>query len=133
MGIKSLRGQSAVEFMILVGAVLVFMVAFFGALEANRADKLRESRENFLNDVALSVRDEVNLAYSASDGYEREFIVPNKAFGLEFNITFVGTSVYLRTIDGKYALAQPINNVTGEIKTGSNIIRKNNGLVYLNQ
>jgi hypothetical protein len=131
--LKNTRAQSAVEFMIIVGAMMVFMVAFLGALEANRADKIRENRDILLNDVAMSIQDEVNLAYSASDGYARNFNVIGDAYGSSFNASIRDNSVFVRTDDGKHAVAQPIMNVSGDIKIGQNVIEKINGTVYLNR
>ena len=86
-----------------------------------------------LDEIALGVRDEINLAAGATDGYSREFIVPDNVLGLAFNISLVGNFIYLKTIDDKYALAYPAQNLTGYAKTGSNIIERINGTIYLNR
>lgn len=126
-------GQSAVEFMIIIGGILVFVIGFFVAIEINRADSVYEKRTTYMEDVALSIKDEINLAHSASDGYSRNFRVPGNAFGLEFNATIREDFVYLQSADGRHSMAYPILNVTGDVEMGNNLIEKINGTVYLNR
>ena len=126
-------GQSSAEFIIIIGGILIFVIGFFVAIEANRADKVNENRNLYMNDAALAIKDEINLAHSASDGYSRNFRVPGNAFGIEFNATIREDFVYLYSYDGKHSLAYPILNVTGEVEIGENTIEKINGSVYLNR
>lgn len=127
------RGQSAIELVVLVIFVMIFFSAFLAALQINRADMVREKRVIFMNDVAMSVRDEINLATSSVDGYIRTFNVPSDAFGLPINVSIQENFVYVMSIDGRNALVQPILNVSGNLSSGTNFIRRANGSVYLNR
>ena len=125
------RGQSSIEFFVLVGAVLFFFVTFLLAIQANIADNIRAKIEISLREAALSVQDEIALASASSDGYTRYFLLPNEIEGIGYEINIVEDSVYAR-IEDRYALALPVFNVTGDVQKGDNLIRKSNGAVYLN-
>ena len=127
------KGQSAIEFFILIGVVLFFFVVFLFAIESHGADKARERLNLAGRDIALSVQDEIIFASESSDGYMREFDVPDKMDGgVGYDINLIDGYVYLKSTDEKYALALPVLNVTGNINKGKNTIRKLNGIVYLN-
>ncbi len=126
------EGQSSIEFMIIVAAVLFFFSSFVFFLQVNISDEVMQERQQVMMNIARAVQEEILLALSASDGYERTFFLPERAINLEYNISFVANSVYLQTLDGKHALALPVANITGDINVGSNTIRKVNGSVYLN-
>lgn len=130
---KNKKGQSAIEFFILVGVVMFFFVTFLFAIESQGADKARERLNLAGRDIALSVQDEIIFATESSDGYMREFDVPAKMDGgVDYDVNLTDGYVYLKSTDGKYALALPVLNVTGNINKGKNTIKKDKGIVYLN-
>lgn len=126
------RGQSAIEFMIIVGTVFFLFIAFLGALASQRTDALFNQRDTELKEIALIMQDEINLAQSSRDGYQRSFLIPYEVSGLAYTINTTGGFVYVRTIDNRHALALPIANVTGFARLGSNTLRKQNSTVLLN-
>lgn len=130
---KNKIGQSAIEFFILVGVVMFFFVTFLFAIESQGADKAQERINLAGRDIALSVQDEIIFASESSDGYMREFDVPDKMDGgVDYEINLLDGYVYLKSVDGRYALALPVLNVTGNVNKGKNTIKKNNGIVRLN-
>ncbi len=133
MEAMSKKSQSAIEFMIIVIALMFLMILLFAAIEENRASRVNSQRDLFMNDLAISIRDEINLAHSASEGYSRIFKVPGEAFGVEFNASIREGDIYLASYDGRHALAHAVANVTGDVKIGDNYIEKINGSVYLNR
>lgn len=127
------QAQSAIEFVILIGFILFFFTVFFLAIQGNMADKLKEKQNLAIKEVALTVQDEINLASRSSDGYYREFKIPEKISNKDYDINITEDMVYVRTQDGKSAIALPVATVTGGIDTGENIIKKENGEVKLNE
>ncbi len=128
---KKKKGQSAIELIIIFGVVLLFFVLFFTVIEMNQSEKNKENRDLLLQNVALDVRDEINIAAGASEGYSRNFTIPEKVYGMDYNIIITDTGdVYLYSQD--YAVSFKASNVTGTVKKGTNTIRKENGEVYLN-
>jgi hypothetical protein len=129
--VKNQRGQSAIEFIIVLGVVLFFFVLFFGAIKISQGDKEKENRDMLFQNIALDVRDEINIASGASDGYYRDFTIPQNVLGTDYeiNLTDIGY-VYLKS--ERYAVSYKAVRINGDIQKGVNIIRKENGQVYLN-
>lgn len=126
------KSQSSTEFIIIAGFVLFFFTIFFLAIKGNMSEKIRERQDLAVKEIAITVQDEINLASSSSDGYYREFTVPNKVNGKDYDVNLIDELVYVNTTDGNYAIALPVQNVTGNIKKGNNIIKKEDGEVKLN-
>lgn len=128
----NIKGQSALEFFILVGAVLFFFVIFLsaiqGVLDKQKADLNNQNFEN----IAQIVKEEIGFASSSTDGYYRYFEVPDKINGLDYDIRIIEGSVYLNSTIGKYSIALSVDKVQGDIVRGINLISKNSGVVYLN-
>ena len=126
------RGQSAIEFLILVGAMLFVFVLFLGLFQKNIGEKIVEKRNYALTELALTIQNEINLASEASNGYSRTFEIPKDILGSDYDVNITSGMVYARTRDGVHALALPAQNVTGDMNKTSNTIRKVNGTIYLN-
>jgi hypothetical protein len=130
--LNSKRSQSAIEFFILTGFLLFSFTIFFVAIQGNMEDKLRERQELAIKNVAITVQDEINLASQSMEGYYRQFKIPENINGKEYEINATEGLVYVKTLDGKYALALPVKKITGDVQKGNNIIKKENGIVKLN-
>ncbi|MDP3026962.1 MAG: hypothetical protein Q8N63_04590 [Nanoarchaeota archaeon] len=133
--VNSKRSQSAIEFFILTGFLLFSFTIFFVAVQWNMSDTIREREELAVKNVAVTVQEEINSASQSMDGYYRNFTIPEKINGRKYEINITGgETVYLRTVDGRYALALPVQKVTGDLvkKPLINTIRKEDGVVYLN-
>ncbi len=128
------KSQSAIEFLILTGFLLFSFTVFFLVIQGNMSDKLEERQNLAVKSVAITVQDEINLAFQSSDGYSREFKIPETINGADYKINITEEMIYLRTDDGKYAIALPVKNVTGDVKKQPdiNVIKKENGEVKLN-
>jgi hypothetical protein len=132
MVLKYKRSQSSIEFIILLAFLIFFFILFFLAIQGNVADSLRTSKTSQLKEIALTIQDEINLASKTSDGYSRRFEVQNKVGNEDYSITITGNMVYLKTSDNRDSIALPIQSITGNVVMGENIIRKENGKIYLN-
>ena len=101
------RGQSAIEFLILVGAMLFVFVLFLGLFQKNIGEKIVEKRNYALTELALTIQNEINLASEASNGYSRTFEIPKDILGSDYDVNITSGMVYARTRDGVHALARP--------------------------
>ena len=124
--------QSSIEFIILIAFLLLFFVVFFEVIQGNLSDKMREKRDAEINDIAVTVQDEINMAFKSGDGYLREFRIPEKLMGESYEIKIISDRVYIRTLDNRNSILLPISAVSGQPVAGQNIIKKENGLVYIN-
>ncbi len=126
------KAQSSVEFFILIAAAVFFFLSFSLLIQSNVVSKNVEAINLQVKEVALSVQDEINLALEASDGYRRDFSVPERISNKEYQITITDGLVYLKTDDQKFAIALPAGEVIGNVLKGKNFILKSGGYVYLN-
>lgn len=124
------KAQGAIEFIIIFGSLLFFFIVFFAAIQSNTERKNAEKEGLILQNIALSVKEEINLAAGSSEGYYREFKTPENILGKDYEITIVGSFIY--TSMDNLGFAYKISDVNGSIQKGTNIIRKENGTVYLN-
>jgi len=129
---KFIKSQTAIEFLILVGVVLLFFTSFFLILGENIEDKASQNINKNVNEIALLVQEEIGFASDSVEGYYREFKVPQDINGLDYEISLVGNKVYIKSVNEKYSIALPVQNVSGEIEKGINVIQKNGGVVLLN-
>lgn len=126
------RAQSAIEFLVIVGAVLSFLVFFIFFFYNSYADRLSADRNEALLEVALDVQNELALAADTGEGYMRTFSLPVSLYGRNYTLQLVDGTLYARTIDGKYALTVPVINATGTLGAGMNTIYTQGGYVYVN-
>jgi hypothetical protein len=127
------RSQTAIEFMLITGLILVSFTGLMIAIQSSTGSKVREKNQISVEQVALAVQDEINLASKSSDGYFRSFKIPSEIVGMSYSISLKDSSVYIITTDSRYSVAYPIKNVTiNNIYKGWNNITKQNGEIILN-
>ncbi|HIG52003.1 hypothetical protein CXT76_01280 [Candidatus Parvarchaeota archaeon] len=136
------KAQSAIEFVIIVGAVAVFVIIFLGVINANISEKTRENRDLVMQEIAFAVQDEINLAFRASEGYSRQFELPSDLLGLEYKLRVKEGSIYVRSTNEKHAMALStleddvlnVNYPEGEIDVSFPIkIKKDLGMVSVDK
>ena len=128
---KSTHAQSSIEFIILLGFLLFAFSAFFLIIQGNMSDKLDARNNMAIKGIAIQVQDEINFAFSSSEGYYREFKIPENINGVNYDIELGDGVVYVNQQD-KYALSLPIKDFRGDIVKGNNYIKKLGGEVLLN-
>lgn len=127
------KAQIAIEFIVIIGAVIFFISIFFLAIQENMKEEIDKRQNILVKEIALIVQDEINLALESTDGYSRNFKIPRRVGGLEYEINITSGVVFIKTEDDRYALALPVSEVTGNINISDNKIEKINGAIYLNQ
>lgn len=125
------KGQSAIEFAIIFGFILFFFIVFFAIIKENQHEKNKEKERLIIQNIALDVQDEINLAAGASEGYYREFTTPTNILGKDYDMQIIEKRVYANTSD--FGVAYSVFEVQGNLVKGLNVIRKENETVYLNQ
>ena len=126
------KTQSSIEFIILVAFLLFFFVAFLRIVQDNLSDKMKEQRDAEAKDIAMTVQDEINLAFNSGNGYLRQFKIPGSIEGESYEIKIISDRVYVRTSDNRSSISLPIPPINGQPAVGQNTISKENNLVYLN-
>ena len=127
------KAQGSIEFVVLVGAVLFFFIAFLTIMQNNNLQKEDQEKNVLIKQIAYNIQEEISLASESSDGYRREFFLPEKIINLNYNASITEGQIYLITEDKRFSIALPVVNVTGNLTIGKNIITKKNGIIYLNE
>lgn len=126
-----IKAQGAMEFLILFGFVMFFFVAFLLVIQMNIQERNFERERVLAQDLALSVQNEISLASESSEGYYREFFVPDTILGKNYEIEILEDRVYVH--GDKIGISYKLFPVQGDIQKGINSIKKENGTIYLNQ
>lgn len=129
---KNKKAQTGIEFFILLIAVAIIFSILLGVIQVTLLDKTNEKNEIIFREKALTIQNEINLASSASDGYRREFYIPEKIIGKDYEISIIDDFIYMKTFDEKYALALEIPKINGSFIKGENILKKEDGEIILN-
>lgn len=131
---RNLKGQSAMEFMIIVFLLLFIFVIITSVLATNVVEMNKKKTAVNGEDLTIKVQKEINLAARVRDGYKREFTIPQKIINTDYNISIQNNSnsyIVIINIEGQ-DFWRKIPGVIGNINIGSNTIKKTNGTIYLN-
>jgi hypothetical protein len=127
------KAQTAIELIIIIGFLIFFFVIFIGVIQGKIQEKSEEKKTIIIKDIVKTVQEEIDLAIKSTDGYKREFRIPEQIINDDYEISIFEGIVYANTTNQKHAIAVNVKNVTGTISKGTNIITKQSGIVYLNQ
>lgn len=128
------KAQAAIEFLIIIGFALFFFTIFLMTIQISTNEKTREKQNLIIINFAKSIQDELNIALEASNGYERNFNLPEKIGTLDYTLQLIDQSIYITVDNEKYALSLPAPEINGELMIGQkNTIKKINSKIYLNE
>ncbi len=126
------KAQGGIEFLIVMGLALFLFTSFFVAINVNTAEKQGEKERLLMKNLAISVKDEIDLASKTSYGYRRKFFLPKLLLGNQYEIEITENNfIYIQTDSN--ALSLKVKQVEGQIKKEENIIENEQGTIYLNQ
>lgn len=125
------KTQFTIEFVILITFMLIVFLGFF-AIVSYRLIKMEEAeKQQAAENIASFVFNEITLAKSVNNGYERTFKIPKKINGGSYNIKVIDNrELVVNYLEYEHVLFLP-ENVEGNVATGLNKIKKINGVVYL--
>jgi cysteine-rich repeat protein len=126
------EGQSAIEFFIIVGAVLMFFIAFMYAVQVNIGDKTVERKFIVTDEIAKNVQKELVIASDSADGYYREFLLSPTIINQDYTIGIDDGVVHVKSDDERYTASYPVVEVQGDPVPGNNVVTKFFGVVCLN-
>ncbi|MDD9954546.1 MAG: discoidin domain-containing protein [Candidatus Woesearchaeota archaeon] len=133
------RGQAAVEFLVLTGFMMLVFTTFFLVVQERTAMRNQQAMQNELVTVAEIVEQEVAIANSVKEGYNRIFELPTFINGKNYTITMhppEAPSEIVITMDEEefiFFLQTPLAE-NSEIKPGFNhIIKEEAGNVTITE
>jgi hypothetical protein len=102
-------------------------------IQTQMTETIRERARTEINEVANTIRTEIDLAHTSVDGYEREFKLPTTRYLGTYTLNITENILILRSEDEEYIYSTTVQNVTGQPQLGTNTITKNNGTIKLNK
>lgn len=124
------RAQGSIEFLLMLGFALLFLVVMLEVISHKVSTLNKEKEQINLEDLALSIQKELEIADKSPDGYIREFKLPETLNRKEYDMTIQERELYVSNARGGITLYIP--KVQGQFNKGDNTIRKNEGIVYVN-
>jgi len=129
---KRNKAQFAIEFVVLIAFMFIIFLGFTAVITSKILDAGESGRQQTAEDIATLAKNEIDLARSVSDGYVRTFNLPATIEGNSYDISIIGNrELVVKYFDKEYVLFLQ-GNVRGNINSGENTIRKENGIVYAN-
>ena len=139
------KSQISLEFMLLIGFLLLVFVTFLAIIQYRMVEAIKEKELELLQEVANFARNEINLAATVEDGYYRLFTLPNSVSGKQYTIEltqyneFLGLDLSFKNDNRKIFVNVPSVELLVDVKTdpikinpGTNIIMKQEGKVIIN-
>ena len=121
------RGQVGLEFMLVTGVAFFTLIIFVVVLSHITAVKQEEKAMYMAEDLVLSLKQEINFASNAEQGYFRLLDLPNTIEGYSYEIilgtTAIGTG-YFELIVNDVLFFEIIPRTFGEIRQGKIRISK---------
>ncbi len=129
---KKTNAQFSIEFVVLISFMFLIFLGVIAVITSKVIEAKENERQKIAEDIAKIVRNEIDLAKSVSNGYTRTFSIPTKIKGNNYNIEIIGNRELVVTyLDKEYVEFLP-ENIVGNTNLGTNIIKKENDIVYIN-
>ncbi|MBI2651028.1 hypothetical protein HYX01_01005 [Candidatus Woesearchaeota archaeon] len=130
--LKKNNAQFAVEFVILMAFMFFVFLGFLAVIASKILESKETERQKITEDIAIVAENEINLAKSATNGYSRNFNLPDKVKGNTYTIKIISNrELVVDYVDKEHILFLQ-ENVVGNLNVGANLIKKDNGIVYIN-
>ncbi len=132
-----MKAQTATEFVILTTFMLLVFLVFLMLIQGKMFESAKEKNELLAQNIMDKVTNEIRLAESVTDDYERTFDLPVfLANGVPYTINITGYSgggeilMTYEDVEKIYFLDSQISN-SSTIGKGTNIIDKKNGVIAI--
>lgn len=125
------KAQTSVEMLPFIGLALAFLLILTVLIAGRLISVQVQNEQNDLSVVTGNLHDEIRIAVTVSDGYDRNFTLPLRAGNKNYSLQIINEQTILATTDS-YESSLVTFNVTGQPKVGENTIRKNDGTISLN-
>ena len=126
----SIRAQVSMEFLFLVGFVFFMAFGFIFVASVQMKDFSDSKKRTIILDFGDSLKEEMNIASVVFDGYQREISLPEKIDGtIDYSIIMSSSTLVISTEYDDYQGIIP--KTTGNLQKGNNIVRKQNGTIFI--
>jgi hypothetical protein len=127
----SFKAQVTAEFIYLLGALCVFLVAFIAAYTWRNVQIQEQNMIFELERVGDEAANQVNLAHLSGSGFSKEYFLPEKIQGFSYNIIIHGNILRINTSKTSYTVALTTSSINGNFTQGKNLIKNIGGVVNI--
>jgi len=126
------KGQVAIEFIVLIAVMFTIFVVFLAVATNKVLDAREQERKDIAHQIGTLAQQEISLALIMNDGYTRSFSLPQKVQGFNYSIELIDNrELIVAFVDQEYVAYLP-EGLQGTVQKGTNTIRKENKIIYLN-
>ena len=134
---KTSKSQFAVEFIVLMAFMFLIFLGFIAVITSNVLKTKEKERLEIAENIAAMAKNEIDLAVSASNGYNRSFELPIRVAGSDYEIYILGNgdATGNKELVVKYADKEHVSflpQVCGDIFVPNNEISKENNVICVN-
>lgn len=140
-----MKGQSSIEAMGAIVFITFTAILFFGAISDRIFETTKEQEKVAMEGLLDRVKNEIDLAISANNGYYRVFEIPQRSGGFDFTIELRNddsgfqniTAILINSTSNdpvfvSYYYRQTAGQIIGNFTKGMVPITKQNNIVYVN-
>lgn len=124
------KAQITLEFILLFSIVFFLFIGLEKVISVRIGLRRDAKINNALEDIGGVVKDEISNAQKAVGDYSRTFDIPDNLFGMNYSVNI--ENQFLVVEYDKYQFITLVENISGQPKPGSNIIRKINKKICIN-
>jgi hypothetical protein len=125
------KGQFALELMPFIFLAVLILTVFVVVIAGRITGLQNRDEQSNLQQVTLMLDEEIRIAASVNDGYERDFWLPIKINGKAYSIVILGNTT-IRASTGSYESSIVTFKVLGQPIAGENHLRKYDNTITLN-
>lgn len=136
--IKMRKAQTSLEFVVLTGFMILAFLTFYIVIESKLLVANRDTVDMAVKQVENLVVNEIKVAESVTDGYYREFELPQRVNGIDYTVSIIAgvgnTPEIVTKYGGKervYFVPQAYVDNDSTVGKGLNNISKNGGNISL--
>jgi len=132
-GISIPKAQVSMEFMSLIGIMLLLFIIYIPFFWQQQLDIETEKEYLIGEKVALSVKKEIDTAVMFGSGYRRNFTLPEQISHTDYTLIVTGKT--LRVIWSDKATHENLiaHDIVGNPVPGQNVIENMEDVIYINQ
>jgi hypothetical protein len=132
------KAQTSMEFVILTGFMIMTFLVFYIVIQAKLVDANRDKTDQAAKQVENLVVNEIKLAESVTDGYYRQFELPQSINGANYSIDIIPGAGNTPEIVIRYAGRERVYFVqqgyvkgSSTVGKGMNNVTKNGGNITM--
>ena len=136
MIMKTRRAQTSMEFVILTSFMVLAFLVFYVIIQSKMVEANKDTTDRAAKQIETLVVNELKVAESVTDGYYREFELPQRINGMDYTVQIMSgvnntpeIVVKYNGLERMYFVNQGYISGSSVVSKGLNNITKSNGVI----